>query len=271
MKKEIKIEKTVNPKFDIVEQNTEQTKKDIDALCKMQRVHENTEKHGPLMAQFIEEGREAETEEIKEKVEKTMKEGMLSEEDVRALQKMWEKSRISLDDFLKRFEECLNEQADAKLFYAPYSKFDHRSNIDDKEMIERTKNFLDFVHGRENGQCKCKCQNENINSSKAPTKEEYITPECEVKEDAGQLHFDGILDELKDLHARKNSDYGNAAHESYKEFGLISYVIRLNDKMKRLKSLTKPGCEQKVTDEKIEDTLMDLAAYAIMAIESLRS
>ena len=57
----------------------------------------------------------------------------------------------------------------------------------------------------------------------------------------------------------------------YKEFGLISYVIRLNDKMKRLKSLTKPGVEQEVKSESIEDTLMDLAAYAIMAIESVRT
>ena len=70
---------------------------------------------------------------------------------------------------------------------------------------------------------------------------------------------------------RKNKDYGNAADASYREFGLISYVIRLNDKMKRLKSLTKPGAEQKVKSESIEDTLMDLAAYAIMAIESMRS
>lgn len=84
-------------------------------------------------------------------------------------------------------------------------------------------------------------------------------------------NFDGICQDLMALHARKNKDYGNAAHESYKEFGLISYVIRLNDKMKRLKSLTKPGVEQEVKGESIEDTLMDLAAYAIMAIESLRS
>lgn len=83
--------------------------------------------------------------------------------------------------------------------------------------------------------------------------------------------FNGICRDLMSLHARKNKDYGNAAHESYKEFGLISYVIRLNDKMKRLKSLTKPGAEQEVKDESIEDTLMDLAAYAIMAIESLRN
>ena len=83
--------------------------------------------------------------------------------------------------------------------------------------------------------------------------------------------FDGICRDLMALHARKNKDYGNAADASYREFGLVSYVIRLNDKMNRLKSLTKPGVEQEVKGESIEDTLMDLAAYAIMAIESLRS
>ena len=114
----------------------------------------------------------------------------------------------------------------------------------------------------------------------------YIMSEQEEKAIVEKLHlgeqkrddegivpgdFDGICKDLMALHARKNNDYGNAAHESYKEFGLISYVIRLNDKMKRLKSLTKPGAEQEVKSESIEDTLMDLAAYAIMAIESLRS
>jgi hypothetical protein len=73
------------------------------------------------------------------------------------------------------------------------------------------------------------------------------------------------------LHAKKNHDYGNAAHESYEEFGIISYVITLNNKMKRLKTLTKSGVEREVNDESIEDTLIDLAAYAIMAVESLRS
>lgn len=103
-------------------------------------------------------------------------------------------------------------------------------------------------------------------------KAEYVAPECNIDEKcAVPGDFDGICRDLMALHARKNKDYGNAAHESYKEFGLISYVIRLNDKMKRLKSLTKPGAEIGVKGESIEDTLMDLAAYAIMAIESLRS
>jgi hypothetical protein len=81
--------------------------------------------------------------------------------------------------------------------------------------------------------------------------------------------FDSIAQEICDLHRKKNSDYGDAAYESYKEFGITSYVIRLGDKYRRLQSLTTPGKEQQVKSESIQDTLMDLAAYAIMAIEAI--
>lgn len=120
----------------------------------------------------------------------------------------------------------------------------------------------------------------------ASKKKEYEKPECKVSyvgspeeenmpknmaEVMPKNSFDGICLDLMDLHRRKNKDYGNAAHESYKEFGITSYVIRLNDKLNRLKSLTKPGTEMEIKDESIIDTLKDLAAYAIMAIESLRN
>ena len=81
--------------------------------------------------------------------------------------------------------------------------------------------------------------------------------------------FDSIAKDICDLHRKKNSDYGDAAYESYKEFGITSYVIRLGDKYRRLQSLTSPGKEQQVKSESIQDTLMDLAAYAIMAIEAI--
>lgn len=126
------------------------------------------------------------------------------------------------------------------------------------------------------GYRRCKCNKEKSGAPE-PVKEAfkklgYVAPECKiVNEDIVPGDFDGICRDLMALHARKNKDYGNAAHESFKDFGLISYVIRLNDKMNRLKSLTKPGVEQEIKSESIEDTLMDLAAYAIMAIESMRS
>ena len=108
-------------------------------------------------------------------------------------------------------------------------------------------------------------------------KKEYVAPECACATDfipdttrpKMELSFANVADDLIQLHERKNSDYGDAAHESFKEFGLISYVIRLNDKLNRLKALTKPGAKQKVKEESVVDTLKDLASYAIMAIESL--
>lgn len=79
--------------------------------------------------------------------------------------------------------------------------------------------------------------------------------------------FDRILGEMAELHARKNADYGNAFADSFSEFGIVSAVIRLNDKINRLKSLTKQDAQ--VKDESIRDTLIDLACYAVMAIKEL--
>ena len=45
-------------------------------------------------------------------------------------------------------------------------------------------------------------------------------------------------------------------------------LIRLEDKLSRLDRLTS-GAEQKVKDESIRDTLMDLANYTIMTLMEL--
>ena len=45
--------------------------------------------------------------------------------------------------------------------------------------------------------------------------------------------------------------------------------IRLEDKLNRLKALTRAG-NQQVNDESIDDTLMDLANYAIMTLVERR-
>ena len=140
----------------------------------------------------------------------------------------------------------------------------------EKLMLEKRRNEEENI--RENKADDVEKLMKDVFDNKNIVKAEYVAPECKIDEKcAVPGDFDGICSDLMALHARKNKDYGNAAHESYKEFGLISYVIRLNDKMKRLKSLTKPGAEISVKGESIEDTLMDLAAYAIMAIESLRN
>lgn len=74
-----------------------------------------------------------------------------------------------------------------------------------------------------------------------------------------------VCDELNDLYARKNHDYGDSFHWSFVEEGMAMPRIRLGDKFSRFKTLTRSDNRQ-VTDESIRDTLLDLANYAIMTI-----
>lgn len=76
--------------------------------------------------------------------------------------------------------------------------------------------------------------------------------------------FDDVLSVLKGIYDRKNADYGNSFDKSLDEFGLVASVVRMSDKMERIKSLTNKEAE--VKDESIEDTLIDLANYAIMTV-----
>lgn len=78
--------------------------------------------------------------------------------------------------------------------------------------------------------------------------------------------FKSITSEMADLYERKQADYGDSAAKTFDEWGLVSFIIRMEDKMNRIANLTKKNGEQKVVDEKIEDTLMDMANYSIMAL-----
>ena len=125
--------------------------------------------------------------------------------------------------------------------------------------------------------------------------------------DRVKLHKD-ICEQLNDIYMRKNSDYGNSFGETFEKLGIISAVTRITDKVNRIQSLASAGykkqsvcikdilefmktlpenckkqeivdkiCEivasnsaQQVKDESIEDTLMDLANYAIMTLIEMR-
>lgn len=77
-------------------------------------------------------------------------------------------------------------------------------------------------------------------------------------------HHADICEELNEIYARKNHDYGDSFGKGYAEYGMVMAVIRLEDKLNRLKSLIK--ADSLVKDESINDTLMDLANYAIMTV-----
>lgn len=74
-----------------------------------------------------------------------------------------------------------------------------------------------------------------------------------------------ILDEMADTFSKKNSDYGNAFEEILDDFGASYAVGRLKEKLKRLTKLITTN-KQEVVDESIEDTLLDMANYAVLTI-----
>ena len=75
--------------------------------------------------------------------------------------------------------------------------------------------------------------------------------------------FKEICEGICDLYQRKNADYGDAFGKSFDEYGIVAALIRMGDKMNRIKQLTASG-KQNVSDESIKDTLLDLGSYSIM-------
>ena len=70
---------------------------------------------------------------------------------------------------------------------------------------------------------------------------------------------------LNKTYEAKNKDYGDSFAKLRREYGNPAILIRLEDKLGRLKRLLMSG-EQEVKTESIEDTLKDLANYSIMEL-----
>lgn len=80
-----------------------------------------------------------------------------------------------------------------------------------------------------------------------------------------QQRVQEITDELADLLVRKNQNYGDSYAQSVERYGPVVTMIRLEDKLNRLRQLLQ-GNEDAV-GESIEDTLKDLAGYAVIELE----
>lgn len=89
--------------------------------------------------------------------------------------------------------------------------------------------------------------------------------------------FDSILKEMSELHARKSIDYGRtddpyANVAASTDFGIPAWVgamVRANDKVRRIQKAAAQataGESVSLANEGIEDSLLDLATYAIIAL-----
>ena len=82
------------------------------------------------------------------------------------------------------------------------------------------------------------------------------------------VDFKRITDEMICLYEKKNTDYGSSFSETYEKLGILSAVTRLTDKMNRITTLATKG-ENKVKNESLRDSFIDLANYAVMTIIEL--
>lgn len=78
-----------------------------------------------------------------------------------------------------------------------------------------------------------------------------------------------VMDQCRGTFIAKNTDYGGSFAETYLKLGIVSPLTRLHDKLNRATNLI-TSKEQKVSDESIEDTLEDLANYAMMTVAAMR-
>ena len=149
-------------------------------------------------------------------------------------------------ELLKKYDKETNEWTDT---YACVF-----SDMDDK-MLDKCYNWYKEIDPAacENAEAKC----------------------YEVEPDDLKLHIDpkvachyAICQKLNRVYKAKNHDYGDSFGDTYKKLGIISAVTRLSDKMNRLMSLA-VSHDAQVKDEKIEDTLLDMANYAIMTLIEL--
>lgn len=78
-----------------------------------------------------------------------------------------------------------------------------------------------------------------------------------------------ICDGIKDLYRRKNADYGDSFGKARKV--VPNYTLgKLYDKFSRYMNLSLAGEDTAQVDESIDDTLMDMANYAIMELTERR-
>ena len=109
-------------------------------------------------------------------------------------------------------------------------------------------------------------------------REHAATPRTDiagVAAPAGDPRFHEALIDMGNLHDKKQADYGRSedpfanvrASEDFGIDGWVGCMMRANDKMRRLQKAASDG---KLLNESVEDSLMDLAVYAVIGLVLFR-
>ena len=92
-----------------------------------------------------------------------------------------------------------------------------------------------------------------------------LKPDMKMKVD----EHEKICKFIHELYVKKNWDYGDSMQPLYKEYGLTAFLVLFSTKIQRIKSLIEHDGSH--TYESLEDSLLDLANYAMIAVTELRA
>lgn len=98
---------------------------------------------------------------------------------------------------------------------------------------------------------------EKNNKQNQPTEAEFMEA----------LHQE-ICTNLHDTYKRKNADYGNSFSRLFRKRGWAYAMGHIEEKMERIDMLTKK--DPSVVGEGIQDSLLDLANYAILTLMEVK-
>lgn len=145
---------------------------------------------------------------------------------------------------------------------------DHISNVGDTEgadalLTEKARQFAETlglteivkIDGVKIAEINKKLSEHTTNSS--------LQPDAQLDGMTQANRIRSACSELAELLVRKNHDYGDSFSQQYAKYGLMSALIRMDDKMRRLETLQQAENKAQV-DESIDDTLLDLAGYALL-------
>ena len=81
-------------------------------------------------------------------------------------------------------------------------------------------------------------------------------------------NFAGITKEMLELTTKKSNDYASEddPFRNFRAFEELGILVRMNDKFARLRTALYDRKEMAVDDETIEDTILDLATYAVLLL-----
>ena len=79
-----------------------------------------------------------------------------------------------------------------------------------------------------------------------------------------------LCEHIHETYKAKNTAYGDSFSHTVTKYGLVAALTRMSDKFGRVEALIL-GAENRIPDESLKDTLLDLADYALMTVMELEA